>query len=266
MKSVLITGAASGIGADLARSLADSGYSIIATDINESGLVDLKNSPNAQIFTRRLDVTSSKDWENLFQWIQESRFELEIVLNVAGYLLPGWVEEITAEDVDRHLDINVKGVIHGTRVAVRHWLASKQQGHVVNIASMAALAPIPGLGLYSASKFAVRAFSIAAAQELRPKGIYVSVVCPDAVQTPMLELQKKYDSAALTFSGRKILTVEEVTQAIIRKVIPNRPIETFLPAQRGWLARFADVFPGAAVRISPHLRKRGLSKQAEMKS
>ena len=74
------------------------------------------------------------------------------------------------EDVHRHFDVNVKGVIFGTRAAAARMIP-QGHGHVVNIASMAALAPIPGLALYSASKYAVRAFSLAAAEELRAHGV-----------------------------------------------------------------------------------------------
>jgi NAD(P)-dependent dehydrogenase (short-subunit alcohol dehydrogenase family) len=75
-------------------------------------------------------------------------------------------------------------------------------------ASPAAFAPVPGLSLYAASKFAVRGFSLAAAQELRRHGVFVTVVCPDAVRTPMLALQRDYPEAALTFSGPRTLGVE----------------------------------------------------------
>src|SRR5205823_4569252 len=113
-----------------------------------------------------------------------------------------------------------------------------RHGHIINIASMAALAPIPGISLYSASKYAVRGFSLAAAQELRAHGVYVTVVCPDAVQTPMLDAQLAHDEAAATFSGPRLLTVEEVGRAIIGQGLARRPLEIYLPPSRGWLARF----------------------------
>ena len=74
-------------------------------------------------------------------------------------------------------------------------------GHIVNIASLASLVPSPGLALYSASKYAVRAFSLAAAEELREHGVAVTTVCPDAVRTAMLDKQLDYPEAALTFTA-----------------------------------------------------------------
>src|SRR5205085_5137897 len=127
---------------------------------------------------------------------------VDVLMNVAGYLLPGYIHETSADQIERHMDINAKGLMLGTQAAARV-MVRQGQGHIINIASMAALAPVPGLCCYSASKYAVRAFSLAVAQELRPHGVYVTAVCPDAVQTPMLDLQVDYQEAAMTFSGRR---------------------------------------------------------------
>lgn len=134
-------------------------------------------------------------------------------------------------------------------------------GHVVNVASLAALAPIPGLALYSASKHAVRAFSIAAAEELAPAGIAVTVVCPDAVATPMLDIQVDDPSAALTFSGGRVLTAGEVAELLAGRVLDERPIEIALPASRAWLARAASLAPGLAAWLRPWLERRGRERQ-----
>lgn len=89
-------------------------------------------------------------------------------------------------------------------------------GHIVNVAS---LGPIPGIALYSASKYAVRSFSLAAAQELRAHGVAVTTVCPDAVKTPMFDHQIAYREAALTFTAPRVLRVEEVSRVILGKVL-----------------------------------------------
>jgi 3-oxoacyl-[acyl-carrier protein] reductase len=129
------------------------------------------------------------------------------------------------------------------------------------MASLAAHCPVPGLALYAASKFAVRGFSLAAALELRPRGVFVSIVCPDAVQTPMLDLQLEYPEAALSFSGPRPLTVQEVTRVIVEKVLPNRPLEVLIPRSRGALARAVSVWPGLALRLAPSMLRRGAARQ-----
>ena len=107
---------------------------------------------------------------------------------MAGVLRVERVEDLQPESVALQLDVNTKGVILGTQAAAKV-MVGQGRGHIINIASMAALAPVPGISVYSASKFAVRGFSLAAAQELEDRGVQVTVVCPDAVDTPMVDYQ-----------------------------------------------------------------------------
>ncbi|MBC8067191.1 MAG: SDR family NAD(P)-dependent oxidoreductase, partial [Deltaproteobacteria bacterium] len=207
-----------------------------------------------------LDVTDAQAWAEAVTTAERDLGGIDVLANVAGYLLPGWVHEVDGDAIDRHFDVNVKGVALGMRAVIPGML-ERARGHVINVASLAALAPIPGIALYSASKYAVRAYSLAAAQELRGRGVAVTVVCPDAVRTPMLELQRDYEQAAMTFSAPRVLEPEEVVQAILGDVLERRPLELFLPRHRGWLARFADVWPSTAIAIAPLLRRRGRARQ-----
>jgi 3-oxoacyl-[acyl-carrier protein] reductase len=259
----LVTGCASGIGRELADALVALGARLLASDRDIEALrrhAEHEGWPEDRTRTRLLDVTDPKHWASAVDEAREHFGRLDVLVNVAGYLMPAWVHEIDDASVHRHLDVNLKGVVFGTR-AVSGTMLEQGTGHVVNVASLAALAPIPGLSLYSASKYAVRAFSLAAAQELRPKGVAVTVVCPDAVRTPMLELQRDYEQAAMTFSGPRVLEPAEVTAAILGPVLKRAPLEVFLPPSRGWLARVADVFPTTALTLGPLLRKRGRSRQ-----
>src|SRR5262249_26511003 len=148
----------------------------------------------------KLDVRREDDWDRAMDAAATAFGGIDVVLNIAGALRPGYVHELAAQDIDLHLDVNVKGVVLGTRAAARRMIPA-HKGHIINFGSLASLVPVPGLSLYSASKFAVRGFSLAAANELARYGIAVTVVLPDAVATPMLDLQVDYDEAAMTFSG-----------------------------------------------------------------
>ncbi|MBI3543840.1 MAG: SDR family NAD(P)-dependent oxidoreductase [Deltaproteobacteria bacterium] len=244
----VITGAAGGIGKHLAATLRARGATVVATDLQASDGI------------RQLDVTKPDEWARLLDDVVRLHGRIDVLLNVAGYLKPGWAHEMPAVEVDRHFDVNVKGVVFGTQAAALRMVA-RGSGHVVNIASLAALMPVPGLALYSASKYAVRAFSIASDRELRPKGVAVSVVCPDAVRTPMLDLQKDYPQAEMTFSGPRVLTVDDVTRVILERVLQTQPTEVFIPAWRGWAARVGDVFPDFAAMLTPLLKKMGRRHQ-----
>jgi len=212
----------------------------------------------------RLDVADPVAWDQALAEAAAAFGPVDVLFNVAGFLKPGRLPDLAVEDVSRHLDANAKGAILGTRAAARMMIG--RGGHIVNVASMAALAPIPGLALYSASKHAVRAFSIAAAEELRSSGVAVTVVCPDAVATPMLDLQVDDPSAALTFSGGRVLTPREVAELLAGPVLDDRPIEIALPASRAWLARAANLLPGLAAWLRPWLERRGKARQELIRS
>ncbi len=258
----LVTGAASGIGRALAGAIAAQGDRLIATD---RALVPLQQAadqdgwPTDRIWVRHLDVCDAAAWDAAVADTTGTNGPIDVLVNVAGYLQPGWTHDVDGEAFDRHFDVNVKGVVLGMR-AVLPAMRARGSGHVINVASLAALAPIPGIALYSASKFAVRAYSLAAAQELHGTGVAVSVVCPDAVRTPMLELQRDYEEAAMTFSGPRVLEPEEVARAIL-DVVRRRPLELYLPRHRGWLARAADLMPRLAMVLGPRLTRRGRGRQ-----
>lgn len=259
---VVVTGAAGGIGAAVVRALAARGDRVLATDLRLEPLREraaAERWPEDRVRLRALDVADPAAWEAALDEAGRAFGPVEVLMNLAGYLKAGQVREQAPEEFSRHLDANARGVMLGTRAAARRMAA--RGGHVVNMASMAALAPIPGLAAYSASKHAVRAFSIAAAQELAPLGIAVSVVCPDAVQTPMVEAQLRDPEAALTFSGGRILAADEVAALLVGPVLERRPIEFAFPAWRAWLARAANLAPGLAARLRPWLERRGLERQ-----
>ncbi len=234
----IVTGAAHGLGLRVVSVLAQQGKRVLAADIAEDRLEATAREerwPSARVLTHKLDIR-------------------------AGVLHPAWAHEATVEDVDFHLDINVKGVIYGTQAAARHMLAHGG-GHIINVASLAGLAPVPGLSLYCASKHAVRGFTLSAALELRDRGVAVTVVCPDAIATPMLDRQQDHEQAALTFSGREPLTSDQVAQLMCGPVLRRRPMEVTLPRDRGWLAKIANLAPDTAALALPSMLKRGQRRQ-----
>lgn len=259
----IVTGCASGIGLRVADMLAQRGHRVLATDIQHEALsreAERAGWSPERVRTARLDVTDPQAWTQVLDQAWSAWGGLDVLYNIAGYLMPGWVQSIALSDVDRHFDINTKGVVYGTHLAARRMVEQKS-GHIVNIASMAALAPVPGLALYSASKYAVRAFSLAAAVELRQHGVAITVVCPDAVATPMLDLQKEYEEAALTFTAPRVLSADEVAAHLIGPVLERRPLETALPFRRKLLARVVDLAPSVALWVKPLLDKQGRARQ-----
>lgn len=264
-KTFLVTGAASGIGLELARQLLARGERVCACDINVAAMQVLQAGAAAgQLRIEALDVRDPEAWNRITDAVVAEWGRLDVLCNVAGVLRDGWVQDDSPADVHFHFDINVKGTIFGSQAALRHMLP-RGSGHIINIASLAALSPIPGLSLYSASKFAVRSYSLAAAMELAEKGVAVTAICPDAVQTPMLDIQKGKEQAALTFSGPRALTAGEVVAGIF-EALEKRPMELALPGWRGVTAKFVNVFPGAGARALNLFRKTGLKRQRAIKA
>jgi 3-oxoacyl-[acyl-carrier protein] reductase len=231
----------------------------VATDIELESLrraARAREWPAERLLTKRLDVTDPMAWDAVYRELMVRWERLDLLLNVAGVIHPVWLAEARPQDVNRHIDVNFKGVAFGSQTAARHMITAGH-GHIVNIASLAGIAPVPGIGLYSASKCAVRAYSLVLAEELRPHGVAVTVLCPDAIETPMLFAQESYDEAALTFSGSRTLTVTDIEEVLFDRVLTRRPVELAVPFTRGLMARFLGTFPGLSRHITEPLRKRG---------
>ncbi len=267
MAVLVLTGSASGIGAHLTGVFARRGDTVIATDVNLAALekraAEGRWGPNVRLV--KLDVREEADWEAALDLAEREGGGLDVLMNIAGVLGSSWVTNIEPADVDLHLDVNVKGTVLGTRAAAKRMIARGKHGHIINIGSLASLAPVPGLSLYAASKFAVRGFTLAAAVELGRHGIAVTLVMPDAVQTPMLDRQVDHEEAAMTFSGPRPLTVEDIERAIVDDVLPRRPLEITLPRSRGILARAANTAPTMARILAPILSKKGRREQERIK-
>lgn len=265
--AMLLTGCASGIGAHLAGALSARGHKVLATDVDEAALSARAAKAGwdpASVKLQKLDVREAEAWESALDAAEAAWGAVSVVMNIAGVLRPAFIHQIRPEDIDFHLDVNVKGTALGVRAAAAR-MVRRGAGHIINFGSLASLAPVPGISLYSASKFAVRGLSLAAATELRPRGVAVSLVMPDAVQTPMLDLQLDYEEAAVTFSGDRALTVEDIGRLILDKVLPERPLEVTIPLGRGALARLANAAPEASAILAPILTKRGRERQAKMR-
>jgi len=260
---LFITGCASGIGRHLVGAFLRRGDAVVASDVAIDRLVAVGREDGwdvSRVSEVRHDVTDPVSWELALDAAEQRFGPVTHVVNNAGFLAPDWVVALTDSDIHRQIDINVKGVIFGTRAAAKRMVARKS-GHIVNIGSLASLSPVPGLSVYAASKFAVRGFSLSAALELAKDGVAVTVVMPDAVATPMLDIQKARREAALTFSGGRALSGVDIEAALVR-VFAKRPLEVAIPESRGMLARLANLVPGVGQKVLPLMRRIGEKHQA----
>lgn len=248
---LLITGANRGIGATVVKMALAQGHQVVALGRNLSSLQACwKNHP--QVTCDQLDITSADNW----QVIVERHQPFDVLINVAGVLYSGQTGELKPDEVAAMLDVNVKGTILGANAAAA-MMRQQKQGHIINVGSTASLYAPPGNTVYAASKFAVRGFCIAAAGDLKPYNVAVTLVGPGAVKTDMLEKQRGNDDAALTFTGKRALDPEEVAAAILGPVLEQRPIEYFLPRSDGWMGKLSNVFPGLFLALAERARAKG---------
>ncbi len=183
-RRVLVTGAASGLGAALVRAFTDRGDRVLATD-----LVGTDHDPELG-----LDITSDDDWSAARDWVQEQWGGLDVLVNNAGVAGGGRVDVATMDEWEWITRINLFGVVRGTRTFVP-MMKAQRSGHIVNTASLAGLVHPAGMASYNAVKAAVVALSETTGHELAEYGVRCSVVCPSYFRTNLLDSLRGADEA-----------------------------------------------------------------------
>lgn len=189
----VVTGGGSGIGRSLAHAFARRGARIVLADIEKPALdavaTELERA-GSEVLALRVDVADSKQVAQLAESVYEVFGAAHVLCNNAGIGLGGRVEDLSLEEWDWVLRVNLFGVIHGIHAFLPRMLASGEPSHVVNTASIAGLMSMPRLAPYSASKYAVVAISEALAMECAGSNVGVSVVCPGWVKTRIFESER----------------------------------------------------------------------------
>ena len=221
-KRILITGGASGIGVATARLLASRGAKVVIGDKNEQLGESVHKEAleaNLSIVFRRVDVTDGDDVRALFKFAMDELGGLDVVINNAGIdHAPKPMHELSDEDFDKNLAVNLKGVWHCMRAAVTCLVPSG--GHVINVASIAGLRSAPLLSAYSAAKHGVMGLTKSAAHEYARVNIRFNAVCPSFIDTPMVQntmakMDERAQQATIKASPlRRLGQVEEVSGAI----------------------------------------------------
>jgi NAD(P)-dependent dehydrogenase (short-subunit alcohol dehydrogenase family) len=247
--AAVVTGASSGIGRALVQVLSGRGYGCVAADIDGAGLARLCADPalaSNDIAPFETDVSSEADVERLAEFAFARLGRVDLLVNNAGVLGTGVSWKTPAEEWRRILDINLFSVIHAMRSFVPR-LMEQGTGHIVNIASMAALTSGAQVGPYSTSKHGVLAISECVARELAQarSAVCVSVVFPGAVQTNLAK-------PLLSRSGQPPSRIDQALNDLTNQGMPAEQLAEFV------LDAVADgafgVFPHPAVRDAARAR------------
>jgi NAD(P)-dependent dehydrogenase (short-subunit alcohol dehydrogenase family) len=238
---VLITGGARGIGAATASLFAAGGARVWIGDVDEDSC--RRTAGGLGISGGRLDVASMTSWREFVAGIEAADGPPDILVNNAGVMPLGPLADETEQLRDLVLDVNVRGVLNGMATVIGG-MAGRGRGHVINVASMAALIPVPGMVTYNASKFAVLGASLAARREYAGTGVSVSVVLPSAVRTEL--------ASGLQLGGGIPTADPDDVAAAILDVVGSRVARRSVPR---WLAPAWDARTFVPERLQNVVRR-----------
>ncbi len=220
-KNVFITGASAGIGEACARLFAQQGANLILTARREDKLLklasDFQDEYRVQVFVQALDVRDAVAVEALISNLPEPFNNIDVLVNNAGLVLGvEKAHETPGSDVDIMLDTNVKGVLNMIRSIVPE-MVSKQQGHVINISSIAGHEAYPGGSVYCASKHAVDALTKSLRMDVVSTPLRVTAISPGLVETEFSLVRFKGDviKAEAVYQGLEALVAEDIAEAVL---------------------------------------------------
>lgn len=192
MKTALVTGAGSGIGRALACELGRRGFLVTATDVDGHSAQATAALIGTSGRHARLDVRDAGAFAACVQQILDESGHLDMLINNAGIPISGEVQDLSLGHWDRIIDINLRGVVHGIAAAYPA-MRRRGGGTIVNVSSIAGLAPGPLGTPYAATKHAVVGLSLSLRAEAAIYGVGVSVLCSGAVETPILDRDNPAD-------------------------------------------------------------------------
>lgn len=256
-KKILLTGAGSGMGRQLALTLLARGAEVIGIDINQASLdetVSLAGDSGNRMSTYVLDITDKVKVEATVDTILKQQGSVDGIINNAGIIQPFVrVKELSYDKIERVMNVNFYGTLYLIKALLPH-LMSRPEAHIVNISSMGGFLPVPGQTIYGASKAAVKLLTEGLHSELADTHIKVSVVFPGAVKTNITSnsgLQERPGSGA-EVEAQNILSAEAAAAIILNGMEADK-----YRIIVGKDSRFMDLF----YRLAPSRAARMIQKK-----
>src|SRR3954452_18768484 len=230
------------MGRETARRLAARGYQVLVTDLNDDAAAETAELIGNGAWAMRQDVREPDSHRQAATAAAE-KGGLKVWVNNAGILKTEKIWDHPDDDVRLMVEVNLLSTIWGARAAVEVMRGAPAACHIINMASMASFGPVPGLGVYAATKHGVLGLteSLQGDLELAKLPIRVHAVCPDLVDTGMMREHANNPEYALGFSGTKIYTPEEIAKQIV-ELLGSDKIVLSIPRSRMVVARLAGLF------------------------
>ena len=268
-KQAIVTGAGSGIGAALCRALVAAGADVVCTDVDADAAERTASSLGGRARSARLDVTDAAAVQGAVDEVVNRTGRLDLMFNNAGIVWGGDTELLTLDQWNAIIDVNIRGVVHGVAAAYPQMIA-QGHGHIVNTASMAGLTAAGQITSYVMTKHAIVGLSLALRSEAAAHGVGVLVVCPSAIETPLLDKGAVggFDGRNYFLQGQGSKTAypaDRLAQDTLKAVERNKALLVKPRSAHGqWL--FARLAPGLMQRASIKFVARQRSHQAKARS
>jgi NAD(P)-dependent dehydrogenase (short-subunit alcohol dehydrogenase family) len=260
-----ITGAASGIGRSLAICLADEGCPVAISDVNRDGLEEtakMLEGKSVKVTTHIVDVANREQVYQFAEDVVAQHGKANIIINNAGVGLPATLEDVSYEDFEWLIGINLWGVIYGAK-AFLPYIKQQPAGHIVNISSVHGLFTNPQVGPYCTSKFAVKGFTQTLRQELKDTSVSVSCVHPGGIGTGIVsnarypagdEGEKAREESLQFFQKVIVRTTSEKAASIIVSGIKKKKKRILVGYDAHIFAFLERIFPNTWQSLMGRLR------------
>jgi short-subunit dehydrogenase len=263
-KTVIITGGSEGVGAATARAFARAGANLVLVARTRKNLEtiaeELRSQTKVEIVP--MDVSDADACANLFKKAEYEFGAVHVLVNNAGYHKRGPVETVAPEQLGAMIDVNLKAPVLLCRMAIPY-LREAGEGAIINVASLAGRTPVPGAATYSATKFGLRAFTFAVAEELAGTNIKLAALSPGPIDTGFI-MDNIDNVTDLTFS-QPLSTANECAEEIL-KLCGNDRRERSMPPISGLLTTLTYLVPWVGRAMRPLLEKKGRRVKRALKS
>lgn len=255
-KTVVITGASAGIGASCARKFAAQGANVVLAARSAEPLRRLAEELGTDVaHAVPTDVSSVAACERLIEEAKSRFGGVDVLVNNAGYNARGPVEQIPVEDIIQILEVNLRAPLVLTKL-VLSTMRAQGAGTIVNVASLAGRFPLDDEATYSATKFGLRVFSFALAEELRDTNIKVAVVSPGPVDTGFITEGDVIENVPPIVFSQPMSTADEIADLVLASAADGARERT-KPVSSGVLATLGYLFPVIRRAVLPVLEKKG---------